>query len=321
MEAAEITIAVTVYNRRDYLKQSIGSALAQTQRVRVIVVEDCGPDAELQSFVKSEFGSRVEYFRNPQRRGIFGNWNACIEYGQTRWLSILHDDDYLKPEFVSTMIELNRQAGERGLYFGHTLIVDEEGRLLPEVTRPPLASTWAPVTLAEVVFRAPFPFPGQLFRVEFARAFGGFRETSQFCGEWELWTKLIARHGAAQTKATVAAFRNHGGWTRGTNRLARTGKTMGLITIQRKRNAALARRSGLEVRYDRRVELSRSPVPTRHLLKHGMYFSDRYLAYNAGLLQHSKAPHWRYRVFQTFANLCGPRSIRWASRWWNRFHY
>src|SRR6266545_4186650 len=108
--ADQITIAITVYDRRQYLAQAITSALDQTVPVRVIVVEDCGPDPTLESFVKQHFGSRVRYFRNPRRRGLFDNWNACVELCRTAWLSILHDDDFLAPCFVESMLELSEKS-------------------------------------------------------------------------------------------------------------------------------------------------------------------------------------------------------------------
>src|SRR5436853_6494964 len=104
--ADQITIAVTVYNRRDYIEQAIETALNQTVPVQVMVVEDCGPDATLQDFIKGKFGSHIEYHRNAQRRGLFDNWNACLELCRTPWISILHDDDFLDPTFVPAMIEL-----------------------------------------------------------------------------------------------------------------------------------------------------------------------------------------------------------------------
>src|SRR5690242_20779256 len=110
LKPEDITIAVTVYDRRDYLQQSVGSALNQTFPVQVTVVEDCGPDRTIQDYVRKHFGNRVRYFRSPRRRGIFGNWNACIEQCTTPWLSILHDDDYLKPNFIAAMLELNLHA-------------------------------------------------------------------------------------------------------------------------------------------------------------------------------------------------------------------
>src|SRR5580658_7936336 len=100
----DITIAITVYSRREFVLGAIRSALAQTIPVKVIVVEDCG-DPALRDFVLREFGSRIEYFRNPRNRGLFDNWNACLEYCRTPWISILHDDDLLHPIFVETMLK------------------------------------------------------------------------------------------------------------------------------------------------------------------------------------------------------------------------
>src|ERR1039458_7896479 len=125
MDPKQITIAITVYDRRQYLRQAIASALDQNMPVRVMVVEDCGPDATLEAWVKAEFGSRLEYFRNPTRRGLFGNWNACLELCRTEWLSILHDDDFLAPNFVAEMVKLANVAPGLDLYYGITHFVNE----------------------------------------------------------------------------------------------------------------------------------------------------------------------------------------------------
>ena len=318
LSAHEITIAVTVYSRREYLKQSIGSALGQTVPVRVMVVEDCGPDPGLEAYVRGEFGSRVEYFRSAKRRGIFGNWNACIERCQTRWLSILHDDDYLQQGFVARMLELNRQAGDRGLYFGRTIVTDTEGNPRPEWNKPPLAAPWVPVTLADVLLVSPFSFPGQLFQAPLARALGGFRETSLWTGEWELWTKIIAHHGGAQTDETVAVFRDHTGWDRGTSRMYRSGKPHALTAVQCKRNLALARRLGVPAISLEEWKRSRPAIPLRYLLYYAKYFTPMYLAYNTRRFQQSRAPNRRYAVYQAATRLGGPVLVRLASRLWTR---
>src|SRR2546425_6554603 len=164
-----ITIAVTVYDRRQYLAQAITSALSQTVPVHVIVVEDCGPDPTLEGFVRGKFGSMVQYYRNPRRRGLFDNWNACIERCETPWLSILHDDDFLDPGFVAAMHELFQKAPGRGLYFGETIVVDATGRSIKPMD-PPLNADWRPVDVAGFLYTNLIGFPGQLFRVEDARA-------------------------------------------------------------------------------------------------------------------------------------------------------
>ncbi|HEU0008586.1 MAG TPA: glycosyltransferase [Verrucomicrobiae bacterium] len=313
----QITIAVTVFDRRQYLRQSVGSAMAQTLPVRVMVVEDCGPDSGLKSYVQSEFGPAVGYFRNPARRGIFGNWNSCIEQCQTRWLSILHDDDWLLPGFAEAMIELNREAGERGLYFGRETVVDDLERPLPEWNRAALDVPWRPITPEDFLFQPLFSYPGQLIDAHLARKLGGFRETSLYCGDWEFWIKLTVAAGGAETARQVGVFRSHSGWDRGTNRVLRSGKPYGLISIQRKRNLALKARVGVASRFDRNDELTRSPMPATYLLSYAAGFSRMYLRYNTARLCRSAPPHWRYAVFQALARLFGPGFVRAASRGWN----
>ena len=90
LSADQITIAITVYNRRQYVKEAIASALRQTVPVRVMVVEDCAPEPSLETFVKSEFGPDLPLLPKSDAPRTFGNWNACLELCQTEWLSILH---------------------------------------------------------------------------------------------------------------------------------------------------------------------------------------------------------------------------------------
>lgn len=313
----QITIAVTVYSRRQYVKQAVASALNQTVPVRVIVVEDCGPDEGLQDFVKAEFGSRIEYFRNAARRGIFGNWNVCLEQCRTEWLSILHDDDYLPPNFVATMIELNRLAPGLDLYCGYTHLVNERSERLPDM-RPPVSSPWVKLTLKDFFYLPPFLYPGQLFRVSSANRVGRFRESSYCAGDWEMWAKLAAQGGAAQTSELVAYYRVHAGFDKGLNQLYRNGKLGPANILQHKRVLALLPASE-KVRFDRVEWQRRSQTSIFFLLERGASLPPRLLRYHVRSLLVSPAPNWRYALFQTATRLLGPGFVKVTSRAWQAF--
>ena len=315
MSPEEITIAVTVYNRRQFLRQAIASALNQTVPVRVIVVEDCGPDATLREFVRKEFGSRIEYFRNPRRRGLFDNWNVCLELCQTPWLSILHDDDFLEPTFIGTMLDLAHKAPDCGFYFGQASIVDHHGKFLRDVPLP-ASDAYHQVDLLSFANANPVLFPGQLLRVDYARLLGGFRATSLFAGDWEMWFKLSAAYGSAQTRQAVAFVRAHGGDERGTRQIERSGKKFGVDNVQRKRNLAILRRMGWHVTFERQPR-GWAPLPSRLLLEHAATYSPRLLCYNFRLFLNSEPPHWRYALFQAVVRILGPGFVRLLSRIWN----
>ena len=301
-----ITIAVTVFSRREFVCAAIHSALNQTIPVQVIVVEDCGPDAALREYITAEFGDRIRYFRNPTNRGLFDNWNASMEYCQTPWLSILHDDDLLHPNFVETMLALAKVATPRALYFGRAAGLAEDGKIHPA---PPVAwpKGWRDLDVSEFADECCVLFPGQLFRVADVQSLGGFRKNSYFTGDWDMWFRLALRFGAAQTATEVAINRSHEGVDRGTSRVIRMGWKWALDNVQRKRNLALLQKEkGTVIPFDRAKLLSASPIPSRLLLRHARGFTRRILAYNAWLFVRSKPPHGRYAALQWLVRLGGP---------------
>lgn len=316
MTPGDITIAVTVFDRRQYIEQAVGSALAQTSPVRVMVVEDCSPDADLQSFVLSRFGPRITYHRNSRRRGLFDNWNACVALCSTPWLCLLHDDDFLAPDFVEAMVELAARIPGKGLYYGRCNDVDSTGRTA--FTPPaPAGPQWQSADVVSVARFNPVRFPSELFRADYTQALGGFRPTSLFTGDWDMWFKLALHFGAAETSRVVGNSRSHKAEGRGTAQVERNGKYQALIAMQAKKNAALLRQHGTAARYDRAAALKAYPVATRLLLEYASGFSPRMLAYNVGQLLRSKPMHPGYFLFQMLTRCLGPGFVCAASKLYN----
>src|ERR1700756_3729370 len=79
--------------------------------------------------------------KRPRRRGLFDNWNACVEACRTPWLCILHDDDFLELTFIEAMIELAQAAPGRALYYGQAAVVDAAGKTR-EPPPSPTSFTW-----------------------------------------------------------------------------------------------------------------------------------------------------------------------------------
>jgi glycosyltransferase involved in cell wall biosynthesis len=320
LQPEEITIAITVYDRLDYISQAIRSAIAQRREghPEIIVVEDCGPNPMLRQSVVDEFGDQIKYLRNPQRRGLFDNWNACIEACRTSWLCILHDDDFLEPTFVKSMVELAEATPGRALYYGLGDIVDSAGQ--PREVRPRSSTfAWHELDLEEWARYDPVCFPTQLFNVGAARALGGFRPSSRYCADWEMWFKLALNYGTAATNRVVANYREYHAVGRGTSDVDISGRKYACVNMQRKRHMAWLRQKKPTVRFNRQALFGESPLPSRFILQYGYAFSPRMLRYNTDLLLISTAPHFGYRLVQLFAMLFSWRSLRMLSRIFNLF--
>lgn len=111
-----ITIAIPTFRRPQLLREAVASALAQdaTFCYEVIVVDNAPASATAEQFLELTGGvpdARLHYFRNSENIGMFGNWNRCLELARGEWVTILNDDDWLAPSFLSeTMAVLDRRS-------------------------------------------------------------------------------------------------------------------------------------------------------------------------------------------------------------------
>jgi glycosyltransferase involved in cell wall biosynthesis len=312
LQAGQITIAITVYDRRDFIEQAIDSALSQTIPAKVVVVEDCGPDLTLRAFVTSKFGARIQYIRNPKRRGLFGNWNACLEHCDTPWLSILHDDDYLKPTFVETMLDLHQAAPGRGLYFGNSQEVNPAGQIV-QFGQTVVVGPRQEIDLRALADANILGFEGHLLPVEYVRNVGGFRSSSRYCGDWEMWFKLVSRYGGVCTGTVVAVVRLYEDQRKGTTKVSRVGENYLATIVQRKRNYAYLKQAGRIQEFDIKALRFKTNMSCKYMFWFGAGFSRRILDYNIRLFLGFPPSSLRQRLFQLALRVFGRRLVKLCS--------
>src|SRR5215813_12822113 len=101
-----VTIAIPTYNRGgSYLPQALQSALGQTYpNLDIIVSDNCSPD-HTADYVRSIADQRLRYFRHEPSIGHKGNYNFCVQQAKGDYLLLLHDDDAIDKDFVSSCID------------------------------------------------------------------------------------------------------------------------------------------------------------------------------------------------------------------------
>lgn len=92
-----ISIIIPTYNRVNYLKQAIDSALEQDYDDFEIVVSDNASTDGTASLLREYIGHpKVHYFCNNTNIGMVQNWRRAIfELACGEWFILLSDDDYL----------------------------------------------------------------------------------------------------------------------------------------------------------------------------------------------------------------------------------
>ncbi len=131
------SIVIPAHNGEKYLRQSIESALAQERKADEIIVVDDASEDETASIAKAytESGT-LKYFHNAVSTGFVDAWNRAIQRTSGEYVSILHQDDMLHPEYlrhIERALKLFPRAEH--LYTGCNY-VDEAGNIIKTTAGP-----------------------------------------------------------------------------------------------------------------------------------------------------------------------------------------
>ena len=116
-----VTMIMPCFNSAPYLDYMLDSIYHQTYDcIQLIVAYDNSTDGTLNILKnwKRKFDNRgYEYIivRNPARAGIIGGINSAMPYFTGDYITFPDSDDFLYPEFTSTMVEAlenNPRLGE-----------------------------------------------------------------------------------------------------------------------------------------------------------------------------------------------------------------
>ena len=129
-----VSIVISVYRRRGYLRDAIASALAQTfENIEVLVAEDGGSDCAA-AVIESFRDSRLRLCRCQRNLGEAGNRVCAYRQARGRYLVNLDDDDILRPPFVASLIEPLEKDSRLVLAFCDHEVIDSAGRVDPDAS-------------------------------------------------------------------------------------------------------------------------------------------------------------------------------------------
>lgn len=125
-----LTIAMPVYERGDFFKEALESALHQTPPVNVMVLDNASTKTDFKTLIAAYDSSRITYHRNPANLGGHANFNLCIKLCPTPFVLILHDDDVLEPDYIKRFSQQFDPAID--FYWCKVSVIDGEGRIVRE---------------------------------------------------------------------------------------------------------------------------------------------------------------------------------------------
>jgi len=155
MNTPTVTAVIATYRRGEYLRQAIGSALAQTRVDLEVLVTDNADDPGMRRLAESFEDSRVRYRSNPSCLGPAGNHWAAMLAARGRYIAILNDDDLWRPDWLATAVPVLDSTPEAVLVFCDHDVIDPAGRSL-SAEADHLTERWGRDKLTQGLYR-PFP--------------------------------------------------------------------------------------------------------------------------------------------------------------------
>lgn len=95
------SVVIPLYNGERFIREAVASVLAQTRSVDELVVYDDG-STDSGPEICTAFGDAIRLVQgNGGPSGFVNGWNKALELASCDYVSILHQDDFLYPDFFS----------------------------------------------------------------------------------------------------------------------------------------------------------------------------------------------------------------------------
>ena len=177
--------------------------------MQLAVVDDASTDLAVLDWLKQLSDQGMEVLRAPSRRGLVGNWNACVAAARGEWVHILHQDDRVRPGFYAALETGIRQAPHIGAALTQTAFISENGTWLRDAhldqANPGLLDHW----IQHVVVNLAFQCPAIAVRRAVYQQVGGYDDRFRYCADAEMWQRIAADYPLWFDPRPLAEYRIH----------------------------------------------------------------------------------------------------------------
>jgi glycosyltransferase involved in cell wall biosynthesis len=184
-----LTIALPVYKRTDYIKSALDSAVNQTVKCRILLIDNNSPHDEFRTIVESYNNPLIRYIKTDETVPQDENFNNCIRYCETPWLTILHDDDLLHCQYVELAEKILKKYGNfiGGFAVASWVGSQEWDGISKKIT---LTSQARDVKESYFYFSQLSPFVGVTINRDIALKNNGFNVSLHPIADFDFWYRM-----------------------------------------------------------------------------------------------------------------------------------
>jgi len=199
---SSVSIVITTYNRPQFLKRAVQSALQAGPDLEVIVVDDCSTDETPD--VCSELAD-VRYIRLTTNQGLAHARNVGVAESSSEFIAFLDDDDLRLPDSLEKQLCRMMTEERIALCYARALIGDAR-RQLPTGEIYPSECPQGDI-FWELLENNFIPMPTVLVRKSALLELGGFNTALPLVEDWDMWLRISESFMVAAVEEPVAIHR------------------------------------------------------------------------------------------------------------------
>jgi glycosyltransferase involved in cell wall biosynthesis len=181
-----VSVIIPTYERSEYLRGAIETALGQTyEKVEVIVVDDGSTETYADRIV-SNFPANVSCIRHQENRGLSAARNTGIYQANGEYIAFLDDDDRWHETKLARQVEALRSNNSVGLVTCLVASISPENKVLHCESTAPSGDCSNELLIGNTIGT-----PSRVVvRREVAEDLGGFDEALPTKQDWDFYIRL-----------------------------------------------------------------------------------------------------------------------------------
>jgi glycosyltransferase involved in cell wall biosynthesis len=201
----KVSICIPTYNRKNYLKETLKSILAQTYKDYEIVIVDDGSTDGTKDMIK-KLPIPVTYHWQPNA-GEPAARNKLLELAKGEFINFIDSDDLLFPYAIEQLLETLYKHGPDVIVYGTYIRIDEKGN---QLKRKKVRLPSGNIT-AELFDRIYVNSCGTMCKKKILQQAGGFDASLYVCSPYVLWLRLSLKYRFVSVEKPVFKRRRHYG--------------------------------------------------------------------------------------------------------------
>lgn len=206
------TVLIPTYNCAQYLKETLGSVLAQDpgpEEMEIIVVDDHSTKDDPEAVVKDYGQGRVQFIRQKENVGKVRNYETGLKASKGHYIHQLHGDDMVCPGFYTTMAQLLKDHPSAGAAFCRTIYIDRQNRWTGMTGMVQEEEGIVPDILAKLYTEQYIQTPSMVVKRTVYETIGAFDRRLNCMEDWEMWIRIANNYPIATSHQVLALYRVH----------------------------------------------------------------------------------------------------------------